>query len=86
MRGAPFGSTLSSSQRAYSKLLHEAYDDQCSSEAAASARKLAHTILWKLSSSCCESVEEGRGLMEEMLEYLQVEFKYARILSILQLV
>ena len=80
MTGAAFGSTLHSLQRAYSKLLHEAYGDQCSSEVAASVRKLADTVIWKVRTNCCESAEDGGGLMEELLEYLQVQFKYERIL------
>ena len=85
MRSKSFGPTINSLQRAYSKLLHENFDNQWSSEIAARVRDLAAAIVWKLDMNATEASEEGRELMGEMLEHLQVEFKWEKIVKILEL-
>lgn len=84
MRSKSFGPTINSLQRAYSKLLHENFDNQWSSEIAGRVRDLAAAIVWKLDVNATEATEEGRELMVEMLEHLQVEFKWEKILKILE--
>jgi len=80
----PFQNTLNSLQRAYSQLLHETFDRQWSSEIAASVRNFAESIVRKLTGNCQELPEEGKGLMEDMLAHLQREFKWEKVLSILE--
>ena len=84
MRSKSFGPTINSLQRAYSKLLHENFENQWSSEIAGKVRDLAAAIVWKLSVNAREATEEGRELMIEMLEHLQVEFKWEKNLKILE--
>ncbi len=84
MRSKSFGPTINSLQRAYSKLLHENFDNQWSSEIAGRVRDLAAAIVWKLDVNATEATEEGRELMVEMLEHLQVEFKWEKNLKILE--
>ena len=48
MRSKSFTPTINSLQRAYSKLLHENFEDQWSSEIAGNVRDLAAAIVWKL--------------------------------------
>ena len=85
MRRAAFGTTLNSLQRAYSKLLHETFQSQWSSEVAADVRSLAETVVWKLTTNCKESaVVDVKGLIVEMLEHLLDEFKWEKILKIVE--
>ena len=91
MRSKAFGCTLHSLQRAYSKLLHENFEAGWSSELSASVRDLAEAIHWKLSvhseestkepSRPCRSTFEGKRLLEQILEHLQVEFKWEKNIS-----
>ena len=78
MRGRGFGPTISSLQRAYSKLLHENFENEWSSEIAANVRDLADAIVWKLHVKSNEAAGEGEELMIKMLEHLQVEFKWEK--------
>ena len=84
MRNRPLAPTINSLQRAYSKLLHENFENEWSSEIAGNVRDLADAIVWKLSVNAREATEEGRELMIDMLEHLQVEFKWEKILMILE--
>ena len=84
MRSNSFGSSLNSLQRAYSKLLHEAFENEWSSNVAANVRDLADAVVWKLDANCPQDAEEGKRLMQQMLEHLQVEFKWEKILAILE--
>ena len=51
MRRAAFGTTLIALQWAYSKLLHETFESQWSSEVAANVRNLADAVVWKLTAN-----------------------------------
>ena len=51
MKRVAFGTTLNSLQRAYSKLLHETFESQWSSEVAANVRNLADAVVWKLTAN-----------------------------------
>ena len=84
MRSKSFGPTINSLQRAYSKLLHENFENEWSSEISGNVRDLAAAIVWKLSVKSEEAAEEGQELMIKMLEHLQVEFKWEKILKILE--
>ena len=84
MRSKSFGPTINSLQRAYSKLLHENFENEWSSEISGNVQDLADAIEWKLSVKSEEAAEEGRELMIKMLEHLQVEFKWEKILKILE--
>ena len=85
MKQVAFGTTLNSLQRAYSKLLHETFESQWSSEVAANVRNLADAVVWKLTTNCKESaVVEVEGLIVKMLEHLQDEFKWEKILKIVE--
>ena len=83
MRAQGFGYTVNSLQRAYSRLLHETLTEEWSSDVAANVRNLADAIKWQLKCSCPEEAEEGIDRMKKMLEYRQVEFKWERIIEIL---
>ena len=83
MRRAAFGTTLISLQRAYSKLLHETFESQWSSEVAANVRKFADAVVWKLTTNCkASAVVKVQGLIVKMLEHLQDEFKWEKIIEI----
>ena len=84
MENRSFGPTLNSLQRAYSKLLHENFENEWSSEISGNVRDLAAAIEWKLSVKSDEAAEEGMELVRKMLEHLQVEFKWEKILKILE--
>ena len=85
MRRAAFGTTLIALQWAYSKLLHETFESQWSSEVAANVRNLADAVVWKLTTNCKESaVVDVKGLIVEMLEHLLDEFKWEKILKIVE--
>ena len=84
MRSKAFGPTVNTLQLAYSKLLHENFENKWSSEISGNVRDLAAAIVWKLSVKSEEAAEEGKKLMEDMLEHLQVEFKWDKILKILE--
>ena len=85
MRGQGFGSTVNTLQRAYSKMLHETFDNECPSDVAANVRNLADAVSWKLRANCLhEKTEEGTRLLELMLSHLQIEFKWEKIAGILE--
>ena len=84
MRSMTFGNSLHSLQRAYSKLLHEAFENEWSSNMAANVRDLADAVVWKLVANCYQDAEEGQRLMQQMLEHLQIEFKWEKIIAILE--
>ena len=84
MRSKSFEPTINSLQRAYSKLLHDNFENEWSSEISGNVRNLAAAIVWKLSATSEEAAEEGRELMLKMLEHVQVEFKWEKILKILE--
>ena len=85
MRSEEFRTTLKCLEPAYSKLLYEAFENQWDSESAAKVRGLADTVLHKLYAKLdMDSAEEGEHLMHAMLEHLRVEFKWARMLAILE--
>ena len=60
MRSKSFGPTINSLQRAYSKLLHENFENEWSSEISGNVRDLAAAIVWKLNVKSEEAAEEGR--------------------------
>ena len=84
MRSKSFTPTINSLQRAYSKLLHENFEDQWSSEIAGNVRDLAAAIVWKLGVKDLKAAEEGREVVIEMLEHQQVEFKWEKNLTTLK--
>ena len=52
---------------------------------AADARNLAETVVWKLTTNCKESaVVDVKGLIVKMLEHLLDEFKWEKILKIVE--
>ena len=79
MRSKSSGPTINSLQRAYSKLLHENFENEWSSEISGNVRDLAAAIVWKLSVKSEEAAEEGQELMIKLLEHLQVELKWEKI-------
>ena len=84
MRSKSFGPTVHSLQRAYSKLLHENFENEWSSQLAANVRNLTDAIAWKLSVHSEVRAEEGKRLVSSMLEHLQGEFKWEKIITILE--
>ena len=84
MRSKSFGPIANSLQRAYSKFLHDNFENEWSSEISGNVRDLAAAIEWKLSVKSDEAAEEGMELVRKMLEHLQVEFKWEKILKILE--
>ena len=85
MRSEGFRTTLKCLEPAYSKLLYEAFENQWDSESAAKVRGLADTVLHKLYAKLdMDSAEEGEHLMYAMFERLLLEFKWARMLAILE--
>ena len=83
MRSNPLD-LLAKLQRAYSKLLHHTFNNEWSSEIAGSVRNLATAIVSKLIVKSEEAADEGRALIIQMLEHKQVEFKWEKILQILE--
>ena len=78
MRSKSFGPTINSLQRAYSKPLHETFENEWSSEISSNVRDLADAIVWKLSVKSNAAAEEGEELMVKMLEHLQDEFTWEK--------
>ena len=79
-----FASTVNSLQRAYSKMLHETFDNECSSDVSVSVRSLADAVTSKLQAHCPGDAEEGTLLMKKMLEHLKIEFKWDKIAGLLE--
>ena len=85
MRSQGFRTTLNCLERAYSKLLHHTFENQWESQIAAQVRDLADAVVDRLYKNLDrESAEKGDYLMREMLEHLQREFKWAKMLAILE--
>ena len=84
MRFSSFGSSLNSLQRAYSKLMDQGFENKQTEPLAANVRNLADALFWKLEANCHEDAEEGKYLVHEMLEHLQVEFKWQKIAQFLE--
>ena len=84
MRSKAFGPTLNSLQRAYSKLLHETFENEWSSEISSNVWDLSKAITWKLSVKSEEAADEGQEIMIKMLEHLMLEFTWEKILKILE--
>ena len=84
MRKMAFGTTVNTLQRSYSKLLHATFEGQHSPEIAGGVRNLADSVVWKLKANCESSADQGERLMKEMLEHLQVEFKWEKAVKILE--
>jgi len=84
VRSKAFATTINSLQRAYAKMLHEATEDEWSSDLAASVRDLADAVVWKLEVNCPGDAAEGKRLMKKMLEHLQVEFIWGKRIAILE--
>ena len=86
MREKAFASTLGTLQRAYSKLLHEAFAGEWTEDMKLTVRDLADGIVWKLSANAKmnnnKQVETGKILLERMLEHLQVEFTWEKTISV----
>ena len=85
MRRQGFHTTLTCLERAYSKLLHQTFENQWESQIAAQVRDLADTVVDKLYTNLDPvSAEKGDYLMREMLEHLQREFKWEKMLAIFE--
>ena len=63
MRSRSFGPAVHTLQRAYSKLLHENFENEWSSQLAANVRNLTDAIAWKLSVHSEVRAEEGNRLV-----------------------
>ena len=79
MRSSSFGPTVHTLQRAYSKLLHETFENKWSAEISANVDNLAAAIVWKLSVHSNHFADEGETLIHFMLEHLQMEFKWEKL-------
>ena len=84
MREKAFGTTLNSLERTYTKLLHETVDNEWADSIAAKVRDLGDSMKWKLRNHCADSAEEACELLEEVMQHWQTEFKWAKIISILE--
>jgi hypothetical protein len=82
MKSRAFGTTVNALQRNYSKLLHIAYDDEYTVELASKVRNLSDAVRGKLEATGPDDVHEGTHLMRNMLEHLQLEFKWEKITEI----
>ena len=83
-RKAAFHSTINTLQRSYTKVLHETFEGQNSSKVAASVQHLAKAIVWKLKANCVSAADEAKANLKEMLEHILVEFKWMKIINILE--
>ena len=79
MRSSSFGPTVHTLQRAYSKLLHETFENKWSADISANVDNLAAAIVWKLSVHSNHFADEGETLIHFMLEHLQMEFKWEKL-------
>ena len=79
-----FSGALHSFERAYTKLLHEACEGGLSPEMSASVRNLADDIKWKLHANCPDAETAGSQLLEEFLEHSQNEFKWQKMITVLE--
>jgi hypothetical protein len=84
MKTKAFGTSINALQRAYCQLLHDTYDEEYPSALASNVRNLSDVVLWKLNAKSLEGVHEGKHIMRDMLEHLQVEFKWGKIIEILE--
>ena len=79
-----FGSIVNSLRRASSEMWNETFDNEWSSELGDSVVALADAVVWKLEANCPEDAEEGTQLMKQMLYHLEDEFKWQKILQVLE--
>ena len=84
IRERAFACTLNTLERAYTKLLHQTFDEEWSTDIAASVRDLADNLKWKLRSNCPDQLEQGTQTLEVMLQHCQDEFKWTKIIQILE--
>ena len=82
--GGSHSDLLAKLSRAYTRLLHHTFQNKCSSEIADSVQNLATAIVSKLSLKSKDAANEGRALIVQMLEEKQIEFKWAKIMLILE--
>ena len=68
-RERTFGSTMTTLERAYSAMLHEAFDYTVTSGIAQRVRELADNIRWKLHAHVPDHEQEGWSILKEMLEH-----------------
>ena len=80
-----FADTVITLQKAYAKLLHQTFDNECSSDVSwHSVRSLAGDVTSKLRAHCRDEVQEGENVMRKMLEQCQMKFKWTKIISLLE--
>jgi len=71
-------------ERAYSAMLHEAFNYTVTSGIAQRARELAANIRCKLHANVPDHEQEGWTLLKEMLEHGREEFQWQNIMEILE--
>ena len=85
MRRQRFRTILNSLEPTYSKLLHETFENQWDSEIADTVGVLEDTVVHKLNAKFdMDSAEKGEHLMHAMLEHVRLEFKWSKMLAILE--
>ena len=71
-------------QIAYAKFLDETFYKKRSCILQGKVRELAGDMVWKLNGISEKTADEGIQIMHKMLEHLWVEYKWGRIVKILQ--
>ena len=84
MRQQAFGTTLNTLERTYTKLLHEACEHGWADDIACRVRDLSDAIKWKLHANRVDSEEEGIQMLHDFLRQSQEEFKWQRMITVLQ--
>ena len=78
------GPSIAMLQRAYAKLLHEAFYNKWSRPMLRKVQNFAADIVWDLRGKSVKAAEEGMQIIHKMLEHLWVEYKWGRMLKILE--
>jgi hypothetical protein len=84
MRQKTFCSTLHTLHNAQMRLLHEAFADNYSPEIAATVRKLADSLQWKIQANRPQHMSEGKRLLCDLMTQYQEEFEWKKIVEILE--
>ena len=71
-------------QLAYARFLDETFYKKWSCIRQGKVRELAGDMVWKLNGISEKTADEGIQIMHKMLEHLWVEYKWGRIVKILQ--
>ena len=84
MRTTELRSSLCSLERAYSKELEQTFDNEYSTDCAASVREMADVVKHKLQVNCPAHVETGTELLVEFLRHCLTEFKCDKKILVLE--